>query len=57
MGFTYDNSTYHPAGRCNLYVNSDVVYLWLTYPGGTTWTASGSKIVGGQFFYQFGDAP
>ena len=52
MGFTYDNSSYKTPGRCNLSHNDNVVYLWMTYPGGTTWTASGSKIVGGQFFYQ-----
>jgi hypothetical protein len=57
MGFTYDNSVYKTPGRCNLSFNDTKVWLYMTYPGGTTWTASGSKVVGGQFFYQFGEAP
>ena len=51
LGFTYDNGGYKAAGRLGLPSNSNVVSVHKAeLPGG--WTATGTKIVSGQFWYQ-----
>jgi len=51
LGFTYDNGGYKAAGRLGLPSNSNVVTCHKAeLPGG--WTATGTKIVSGQFWYQ-----
>jgi hypothetical protein len=52
IGLTYDNTTYMDPGSLELVGNTTLVYLWMGNPATTPWTASGSKIVAGQFWYQ-----